>query len=580
MAARASTAAPAKAKKNNDAAAPLELDYNLAELPSSQHRAGLAGLVLMVDWLRRQNTPDSTKGICELSRLDERGATLRIDRAGLNALFNQVYAATREEQARPQVFKNKNKEIVPPLREEEVRVTDEKTGKTKTKIHYVYPVVIPKGAFLIENDPSAKDGNGAWVKLWRDMTWSILRGVPATRAPFEDRANGEQPDDTEKVWNDLTKPSTHTIDLPSTYFIGAQAVNAENVPFKDRARFQFLLHFWSFVTGIYVPAVVNNEGAREFVGYALAIPDVSELQTFCEELPRVWQHSRGVELAGYRPRDSVVDLAVEGALDMLSKLRERVAAREGESGLRFLVLGVDVIHVEKQGNNIRLLGATRVEPERDTIGRYETLRRSLWNPLFRKQRLLNLVNKREWHAGFDKLLAVLPHKELLAEKEIGFKHFRRDARVTFEEEFGMTTKEGNMTQNIEAATDEAATQTLPPDTSREALVYKIVGTYISRKLKSKHYLSWDAERKTAWDSSKNAPASTDDYQEKKGKIARDAFLAVRSRTGADFVDYFASTLCSVPQYMNEKHFEMLTQALHNDTDEVRTLTMLALSARG
>ena len=29
----------------------LELDYSLAELPSSQHRAGLAGLVLMVQWL-------------------------------------------------------------------------------------------------------------------------------------------------------------------------------------------------------------------------------------------------------------------------------------------------------------------------------------------------------------------------------------------------------------------------------------------------------------------------------------------------------------------------------------------------
>ena len=34
----------------------LELDYNLAELPSSQHRAGLAGLVLMVQWLKRQGT--------------------------------------------------------------------------------------------------------------------------------------------------------------------------------------------------------------------------------------------------------------------------------------------------------------------------------------------------------------------------------------------------------------------------------------------------------------------------------------------------------------------------------------------
>ena len=38
----------------------LELDYNLAELPSSQHRAGLAGLVLMVKWLERDK---SRKGL-------------------------------------------------------------------------------------------------------------------------------------------------------------------------------------------------------------------------------------------------------------------------------------------------------------------------------------------------------------------------------------------------------------------------------------------------------------------------------------------------------------------------------------
>ncbi len=31
----------------------LSLDYNLAELPTSQHRAGLAGLVLMVQWMEK-----------------------------------------------------------------------------------------------------------------------------------------------------------------------------------------------------------------------------------------------------------------------------------------------------------------------------------------------------------------------------------------------------------------------------------------------------------------------------------------------------------------------------------------------
>ena len=42
-------------KKTAHTPAVLELDYQLAELPSSQHRAGLAGLVLMVRWLTTGN---------------------------------------------------------------------------------------------------------------------------------------------------------------------------------------------------------------------------------------------------------------------------------------------------------------------------------------------------------------------------------------------------------------------------------------------------------------------------------------------------------------------------------------------
>ena len=160
---------------------------------------------------------------------------------------------------------------------------------------YIYPDVIPKGAFLVDVDPSASGDKGIWIKLWRDVIWSIFRGVPATRKPFKDRADGAQTKDAADIWANLIQPSDYPIKLPSTYFIGAQAVNAENVPFKDRARFQFLLHFWPYAAQVYVPAVHNNEGKTPFVGYALAIPDVANLVLFCEELPQVLR-ARGVEL--------------------------------------------------------------------------------------------------------------------------------------------------------------------------------------------------------------------------------------------------------------------------------------------
>ncbi|HKZ03013.1 MAG TPA: type I-MYXAN CRISPR-associated protein Cmx8, partial [Pyrinomonadaceae bacterium] len=362
----------------------LELDYQLAELPSSQHRAGLAGLVLMTRWLERQGP---VKGICQIARLDGLGATVQINREGLAALFDEVYAASKEEQERSQPLKNKQKEIVPPLREETRTEVDPKSGKEKTKTVYVYPVVIPKGAFLVQLDPSATGDKGIWIKLWRDVIWTIFRGVPATRKPFEDRAERKQTKEAAEVWADLSQPADYPVELPSTYFIGAQAISAENVPFKDRARFQFLLHFWPYVVQLYVPSVVDNEGTRNFAGYALAIPDVADLELFCEELPAVMR-GRGIDLAGYRPKESIIDLAVESGLDTLKRLQERLALREGSQATSDLVLGVDVVHVEKQGNNIRTRGVGRVDPEPAMIDDYTRIKASLWNPQFRKQRLM------------------------------------------------------------------------------------------------------------------------------------------------------------------------------------------------
>ncbi|MFM8300875.1 MAG: type I-MYXAN CRISPR-associated protein Cmx8, partial [Microcystis aeruginosa] len=246
----------------------LNLDYQLAELPSSQHRAGLAGLVLIIRWLEKQPEFREKNGaICKLTRLDDKGATLELNQTGLEALFDEIYDASLEEQERNQLLKKRTKEVIQPLREEEKEETDPKTNKTKTKKVYIYPVVVPKGSFL--SDPSydkSSDGKkGLWIKLWRDMVWSILRGVPATRKPFEARAEGQYNDDVIKVWQQLIQPEEFTVDLPSTYFLGAQANNAENIPFKDRARLQFLLHFWLFAAQIYVPEVIDNEGKRNFV---------------------------------------------------------------------------------------------------------------------------------------------------------------------------------------------------------------------------------------------------------------------------------------------------------------------------
>lgn len=535
----------------------LTLEYNLAELPSSQHRAGLAGLVLMVKWLQKE---PEMKGVCQISSLNEVSTSLKIDQEGLQFLFDKIYAAAEEEIEQKNKYQNKE-----PIREVEREVTDKK-GNTKTKTFYVYPKVVPHGAFLFDYDRSEER---IWIKLWRDMIWSILRGNPQTRGPYEERSKGNSTDDVEKVWKELNKKADYTVDLPSTYFIGAQAKNAENVPFKDIARFQFLLHFWAFVVQIYVPKEwkydrkTKTEKPKD-VGYALVIPDVAKLETFCDELTGILK-SRGNEVFGYRPKESVVDIAAEGALDLMHKINQRLASKVSQQ-VGDLLLGVDVVHLEKQGNNIRLWGNTRVDPAFLMIDKYALAKDRFKHQLFRKQRILNVLNEKDWFYGFDSLLSKTD-----IELTISNSYFRSDARRAFEDIGVINRSKGVYSMDEQIKDKDTQAEEKIPKTIEE-IVYSLVRTYISAKLKSKYQLEWK-------ESYKKTPKEND-YNEKKRKVVRDAFFAIRSRTEDDFIDYFASSLCAFPQFLNEQGYATLAKALHEETDKVRTLTMLALSARG
>ncbi|KYC43860.1 hypothetical protein WA1_01525 [Scytonema hofmannii PCC 7110] len=78
----------------------LELSYQLVALPCAQHRAGLAGLVLMVQELHHQSWFLERQGaMIELEDLNELGVTLRSNLEGLKALFDFTYKAFEEERS-------------------------------------------------------------------------------------------------------------------------------------------------------------------------------------------------------------------------------------------------------------------------------------------------------------------------------------------------------------------------------------------------------------------------------------------------------------------------------------------------
>jgi CRISPR-associated protein Cmx8 len=171
-----------------------------------------------------------------------------------------------------------------------------------------------------------------------------------------------------------------------------------------------------------------------------------------------------------------------------------------------------------------------------------------WSPVFRRQRVSNVLDEKPWWSGFARLCSTTPE-----EMTIGHNAFQHDCRSALTE--------------IEMKQDVAETeQTL------EHLVFRRIQSYVLGKTERKYDLSWSK--------AKGNPGLEKDYSEKKEKVAREAFLAVRSRTGADFVTYFTSTICSIPQHTSEATFLEMARALMDpkDIEKVRSLTLLALSA--
>lgn len=538
----------------------LTLDFNLAELPSAQHRAGLAGLILMIRELEKQEwfeiRQEEKGALLSIENLDQYGAKIQLNLEGLIALFDLAYLSFTEERK----SKSKIKEF---KKIEEIEI--EENGKKKIQKYYFYEVITPTGGFLAQWDKSEKQ---VWIKIWRDMFWSIIKGVPATRNPFNNRCdlnlNGGDScsKDVESIWKNLQK-AEKTTGQSGAFYLGAMAINAENVATDDLIKWQFLLHFWAFVAQVYCPSILDKDGKRNFNGHVIVIPDIANLEDFCDQLPDVLSN-RNPQAFGFRPQESVIDIPEEGALDLLNLIKQQIAKKVGSGTLSDLILGVEVIHAEKQGNSIKLHSVSYLQPIEEQVNDYNNIKNFYYCPWFRRQRLLNLINSKfdldsqswlkppPWD-GFGDLLSRIPQKWLKENNS----YFSHDARQLF-------TQEGGFNMTATTKTREYA-----------EIVYKVIKGFILRKLDSKYHYKWNKERGIFTENNKQV--SQKDLDDATHKIVNEAFLSIRSRTEQRaFIDYFVSTLYP---YVRQEEFVDFAQKLFQDTDEIRSLTLLALSSQ-
>lgn len=558
----------------------VEVRYDLPSLPTAFHKAGLAGLVLLVGSLKARQVLTDAEAACSVTAT---GVTVTFTEVLLGKLMDDLYDARTVEVAVKAKWPGAD------IKREET-VEEEVNGKTTRTKRFIYDQVQPKGAFF---DNVFDGGKEIWRKLWRDMLWNIPRGRPTTREPFNQRAAGESCKEGPNGWAELVKvhrarakSGYHTAALSSALFPGAQAVNAEAVPFEGRAEENLLLHFWPLTALLFVPQEIERDGATNLPpsSFTVAVPDVSDLKEFVTDYPR-WLADRSPEPRGYRPAQAVIDLPAEGALAFLEDLAVLTKLNVEEGELRFSIGAVEYLHLVKEGNNVKLMAAGRVAPGRKLLSGYRAIvcptgsAPRYRNSLFRRNLLVALLADEPWHRPFGSALQTFDAgvfiRQPRKDDEKGPPQFANDAYEKFRHEARLLSGKLERYNNM----PEPDRADLPrPKPEPAVIINRVVRGYLLARAQDRSGIkldsfSADAE---AVDWSK-VPG---EFNDAKRKLAESLFLEFRSRREQAFVDHFAATFFSVTQRLNTSDRLELAQLLTDGTrrDDLKTLTLLALSA--
>jgi CRISPR-associated protein Cmx8 len=595
------TKSNAKSAKPEPPAA-ITVTYDLSDLPTAQHKAGLAGLLLQIESMKNR------KKIAPVYRWDDAQPNTRVHveftAETTQALFDDLYAAALiEGPPREKPFtkgKGSAKHEVPPARRVLFSITDKK-GKQKVVEGYVYLELTPSLATLRHYLPE----QGEWVRLWRDLIWQIIR-EGRKKAPYIKRAaklaarggvaidddsdHESDPDDEAESgtgdgssWSDLLKfasgvrdGSFSTGQLSGAMLLGAMAKNAEILPLEGRLEQNLLLHFWPLTSLVFVPRFIDRDG-NEYIGrrdkdnrdphFAIAVPEVSDLRSFVSDLPLALKNLN-TEIAVFRPRESVIDLAAEGGVSYIEHLARLVTDHASSGETRSSVNAIEYFHVTKTGNNVKFLSSGRIAPRPHLAEDYRSIvgrpgeKRPYQNPFFRRALIIALLENQSWFQPFSRLFADWPHRFFVpSDDPPKLSWFWLDARKKLYES--------------SKAMPNDATLTDPPPETDDVLadtVNRLIRRYLDERLKPR--FDFVKYRKA-----KHTPQ---DAAEARRKLGERLFLEFRSRRDQAFVSHFSGTFFSVSQYLGNRPvnrlFDIVADALMHRTDEVKTLTLMALSA--
>jgi CRISPR-associated protein Cmx8 len=573
----------------------VTITYDLFELPTAQHRAGLAGLLLQIDSMKNR------KKVAPTYKWDEHEPTTKVHfeftEETISELFDDLYDATWVEgpPRKKPYFKGKgnSKKEVPAVRRTPITEMDKK-GNEKVIEGYVYLELTPALATLRQYLP--KDGE--WVRLWRDLIWQVIRDSKK-KAPYiqraaakarpegvviEDGTEADSGEDDEKgkadgsTWADIVKhaaarrKNTFAVGhLSSALLLSAQSKGAEALPFLGRIDQNLLLHFWPLTSMVYVPRFVDRDG-NSHIGrrdkedkskhFCLAVPDIADASRFLEEYPSLLA-GLGTEVAIYRPKEALIDLPAEGGISFVEHLARLTPQVATMAETRRSVSGIEYLHLNQDGNIVRTLSAGRVAYSRHLAEDYLAIATRYFNPLFRRCLMLALLDGKPWFKPFGKLFVEWDVSLFVpTEHPPSLSWFWADARKKIQE-FIMSADPGSDTDPV---TNERLV----------AFIQRIVERFLLSKAKKKQNIDPKTKLATL------PPELRKKIYEEKRKVALDAFYRARSLHVQEFIAFFAEEICSFGSYFDPKakEFRPFAGALIDParTDDIKTLTLLTLSA--
>ena len=525
----------------------ITIRYDLHELPTAQHKAGLAGLLLQIESMSERRAVGALPRECQVPEVVEHAvsfARIRFTKRSVQDLFDDLYAAQTD-------------------------------GKR------VRPVL----SFL---RPFMDDGKESWHRLHSDVLQYILRVQPQSWNVWKRRAKGEAYEESDfDPWRAVlsasdSRPSTvSVVAVKGTTFIGSQAVNAEKIRFCDLPHHALLLHFWPLVSRIFVPEeIAQNKITKQweytFRGYVVAVPEVSDISTFCDAY-KIALSELSPKTRRKRPADSIVSLPAQGSLEFLRQLSELAERRVLKERPSRYVASVDYFYMLRSGQNCKILTHGRVPHLGKLLERYTGIRSNYHNPLFQCCYLLAALQEKPWFADFD---------APLAEREWSFfVHSTQDKHNT---PLAMTMFASEVERRFQLIGDNHKTleesrmldlTTIPDAVDR--LVYELVGKYVREQASAKA----QAKGKISKDDPQWWTKAAEELRDVSSKL----FLELRSRNGDDFVRHFTTTLGSVPQWLDNDRYLVVAAALmrihaegtgenrFRTRDDVKILTLLALS---